>query len=280
LAACGGARETEVEIQDHAGLLQSVHLANAPPHLAPPGYVVTPHGFFHPSCVVELAADERFREDRTIARSDGSTRTIAPCAYSHYDKHGREIAPDASGGPPPPATDQWVIYGDDQTNGPLRFISANWSVPDAPWIDGNQVVYYFPGLVNLPANGTVLQPVLGWFHGWTIASWDCCEEGFNVHSAMKPVRSGDPLFGFAEGSNCDTNSGEPGSAHGQRSARVSLVSRAIRAPPSRTASSRSWRLRAMAGSGAARRSRPTARMERGPTSDAEPAANHVTTKLH
>jgi hypothetical protein len=184
-------------------------LAAAPAGLTPAGYVATPQGYFHPSCVIHVGADEQQQADGRIVHANGSVRTVAPCQYPRYDKHGNAIAPDES----PPTVSGWVESSGDQSHGALQYISAHWNVPSAP-TSGSGQVYYFPGLQDLEnPNTTVLQPVLGWNQkdgppGWSIGSWNCCVAGNISHSEIIAVNAGDQLYGSVAGTNCHADTGQ------------------------------------------------------------------------
>src|SRR4051794_3027474 len=130
LAGCSGADVITGSIGE-AQTLPALHqLARAPRGVAPDGYVVTPHGYFHASCVVELGADEHQRADGLLERSDGAVRSAPPCRHARYDKKGNAFAPDAVGDDAPPArVDGWVESSSDASHGPIGFIAANWQVP-------------------------------------------------------------------------------------------------------------------------------------------------------
>lgn len=199
---------------DHVALGEPTSAATVAhvPARVPRDYVVTPNGFFHPSCVQRVDADETVRGDGSIVRSDGSTRRPAMCAYPHFAADGTELQPDSAPLPPgasnPPEIDGWVAYASYTV--PLEnaatLLAANMSVPTAPSVPAGQVVYFFPGLEDGHHVVTILQPVLGWnaFNdsGWTVASWNCCMNGQTWHSAPVHVESGDTLFGLITSSNC------------------------------------------------------------------------------
>lgn len=181
----------------------------------PRDYVVTPNGFFHPSCVQRIESNETLRADGTIMRADGSTRRVQTCAYPHYAADGTALAPDAApyptSAPPanPPQINGWVAYASytlPRANASL-YIAANMSVPEAPSVHSGQVVYFFPGLEDAQHVQTIVQPVLGWnaFNdgGWTIASWNCCLSGQTWHSPAVTVEPGVTLEGRVTGSNCE-----------------------------------------------------------------------------
>ena len=189
-------------------------MRNAPAGI-PRDYVVTPNGFFHPSCVQGLESNETLRADGTIARADGSVRTVPDCRYPHYAADGTRLTGDAVPLPAAraqsrvPEIDGWVAYASytlPRANAAI-YIAANMSVPQAPSMQSGQTVYFFPGLEDIEHVQTIVQPVLGWNafndNGWTIASWNCCLTGHTWHSPPVAVDSGVTLEGRVNGSDCD-----------------------------------------------------------------------------
>lgn len=185
------------------------------PDNVPRDYVVTPNGFFHPSCVQRIESDETLRADGTIVRAGRGSRPVPICVYPHFAADGTELAADAvpypTQAPPsnPPQINGWVAYASytlPRANASV-YIASNMSVPTAPNVQSGQVVYFFPGLEDAQHVQTIVQPVLGWnaFNdgGWTIASWNCCLGGQTWHSPAVAVDSGVTLFGRVRGSNCD-----------------------------------------------------------------------------
>jgi hypothetical protein len=184
-----------------------------PPANVPRDYVVTPNGYFHPSCVQRVDADEQLRPGAMLVRNNGTTRAVAPCAYPHYAADGTELAPNdvpmpGAAAPAGGAIDGWVAYGSYllPRTGAARYLFARMTVPTAPTVQSGQVVYFFPGLEELEHVQTIVQPVLGWnaFNddGWTIASWNCCLDGHTWHSAPIAVSSGTTLEGLVVGGTC------------------------------------------------------------------------------
>jgi hypothetical protein len=193
-------------------------LPHAPANV-PRDYVVTPNGFFHPSCVQRVDADETLHPNGTVVRGDGSVRRVQPCAYPHYAADGTELARDAvpplplAGTRPadPQQINGWVAYASyvvPRANAAV-FIAGDMSVPDAPTIHSGQVVYFFQGLEDLENVQTIVQPVLGWNafndNRWTIASWNCCLSGETWHSAPVAVDAGVTVEGRVSSSNCTAN---------------------------------------------------------------------------
>jgi hypothetical protein len=177
------------------------------PGTVPPGFVPTPHGWFHPSCVVEVRKGERLRED-FVEAADGSRRALGRCAHPSYDPRGAERLPQPT---PPPYIDQGWIEAAETRAGAIEWLSATWTVPLDPAVAGSQTVYLFPGIVPLATNDTILQPVLGWNalddHRWTIASWNCCRNGNALHSELLDVPAGADVTGTVAGSGCASDTG-------------------------------------------------------------------------
>jgi hypothetical protein len=165
----------------------------------PDGYMITPSGYSHPSCLIELAKGDILLEDgRGIQHADGGIKKINPCAYPNYTTSGRIIvAGSGTEEPPELSGDQWVEDANLTTNTSYGGIKATWIVPPAPLSNDGQTVLLFPALSGAL---TIIQPVLGWNAGsaapqWSIASWNCCYNGNKVYSAHLNVNSGDTIQG-------------------------------------------------------------------------------------
>ncbi|MBS0445406.1 MAG: hypothetical protein JSR59_05580 [Proteobacteria bacterium] len=183
-------------------------VANLPEGARPAGvpldYVVTPNGYFHPSCVVRLAAGETVLEDGSVQRSDGSRRAVAACLHAAYETRAaaRNRQPDAA------AFDGWLAYSltDPDVTPPASGMVADWTVPEAPANASGQVLYYFPGLEAVPNTRSILQPVLGWNGynnaAWTMANWNCCIRGTVYTDTPFNVNVGDAIHGQMRGTGC------------------------------------------------------------------------------
>jgi hypothetical protein len=170
------------------------------PATVPEDYVVTPFGYFHPSCVRQLGQGDVLREDEgTVDHADGSREEIQECAYPHYHSNGEEAREERSAADLPNIGHAWIEYGSATTSTSYGQIDATWTVPPAPASNNNQVVYLFPGLEDKTDVVTIIQPVLGWnsdFAGeWGIASWNCCAKGITWESTPVKVKAGDSIFG-------------------------------------------------------------------------------------
>ncbi|HJV67678.1 hypothetical protein [Ideonella sp.] len=177
----------------------------------PLDYVVTPHGFFHPSCVGQLGEDERLAADGSVVRPDGRVIAAAACAYPRYGARGELFGSNAEAGPPLPAFNGWIASSNSNANltPPAREMVANFTVPSGPTANVGQVLYYFPGLEDGGAVQTILQPVLAWngFNdaAWTMTNWNCCKSGKTWHGPTISVATGHKIHGAMKGSSCDTN---------------------------------------------------------------------------
>ncbi len=186
--------------------------ASMPPP-APEGYVVTPHGLVHRSCVREIKSDERVDARGTVSHANGEREQLPPCAYPRLDLHTRKpIVPSAAG--TPATINGWVEASDWSTQTPLGSLGAIFPVPSPPVVTG-ATDFFFPG--SEPSDGsTILQPVLqygpsaaGGGNYWSVASWFCCPAGWSTHSTLVNVNAGDSLSGVmtstCSGGTCNWN---------------------------------------------------------------------------
>jgi hypothetical protein len=190
------------------------------PAAVPSGYVLTHHGWFHPSCVVVVGNEEIVGADRVIRGMDGTAHVrFAPCAHAHYDSQGRATAANVSarGNPaleaaPQPAAptyDGYIVYyaysGGLATSPTL---STDWVVPPPPTNIGDQDIAFFDDLLTTAGGGDILQPVLD-FNGeiqgqWSIESEHCCIAGNDEQTTAILVSPGDLIRGVVVGTGCDS----------------------------------------------------------------------------
>jgi hypothetical protein len=189
----------------------------------PEGYVITPNGYFHPSCVKELAQGDILRKDEgAIQHADGTLTDIAPCNYPHYTAKGESVSTEGeesaepngahTAAAPTPSTSTYIEYAYIDTTTSYAGVIGSLTVPPAPSSNNGQTVFFFPGLIDDQVGGetaTILQPVLGWngFSSavWTIASWNCCYDGVQTHSTPMTVSAGALIIGEVY-SNCPSGS--------------------------------------------------------------------------
>lgn len=167
----------------------------APPTL-PEGYVVTPHGLIHRSCVRAVAAGETVDAQGAVIAANGERTELPPCRHPRLDK--RTLQPIEAGQNVSPTINGWIAYADWTASTPLGYFTATFQVPASPTIYG-ATVFFFPG--SEPTDGsTILQPVLQWGESgagggnyWAAASWFCCPSGWLTHSALIDVNAGDTI---------------------------------------------------------------------------------------
>jgi len=170
----------------------------------PDGYVITPFGYFHPSCVLRLAQGETLLADgRVLQHADGTLENIPACEYPHYAASGAIAAAGATKAESP-TINGWVESSSVMTNSTsYGEIIATWTVPPAPTSKNGEVVYFFPGMEDSNDVVSIIQPVLGWNMDdtntpWTIASWNCCPNGITVESTPVSVNPGDTIQGTVQ----------------------------------------------------------------------------------
>ncbi len=187
----------------------------------PADFVLTHHGWFHPSCVVTVGSDEVVGPDLVIRGKDGTEHDrLAPCARERYDRRGRRVATpaDVQGGAPPelaapiPATSIYdgyiVYYVSSGAITPNSTLTTDWIVPPAPTNVATQDIAFFNDILTTAGGGDILQPVLD-FNGestgkWAIESEHCCLSGNDMQSTIVVVAPGDLIRGTVTGTGCDT----------------------------------------------------------------------------
>ena len=170
------------------------------PAEVPEGYVITPFGYFHPSCVRQLAEGETLLSDgRVIQHADGTLETVSVCGYPRYTTRGEVEIAGAAGVLPPTISHSWIESADTTTSSSYGELKATWTVPPGPTSNHGQTLYFFPGLEDINDVVSILQPVLGWNSdfgsAWGIASWNCCPNGITWESSPLSVSSGDKIQG-------------------------------------------------------------------------------------
>lgn len=169
------------------------------PASVPNGYVITPFGYFHPSCVLRLAEGDTLRGNGlVIQHADGKLTNIPACNRPRYSAIGKQLEPGAKVELPAIGHD-WIVDGETTTNSSYGEITATWTVPPAPTSNDGQTIYFFPGFQDYNNVVSIVQPVLGWNSdypaAWGIASWNCCVNGTTVESSPVSVNAGDLILG-------------------------------------------------------------------------------------
>ena len=198
-----------------APLARVVDMASsARPAGVPLDYVITPAGYFHAACVVQLDDGEQLTpEGDVLLKHELGVRKVATCRHASFDLRGDRHAVDAQGVDARPAATAfsgWI--SDSQSSGapPASQMVADWTVPASPTTNAGQTLYFFPGLEATPNVVTILQPVLGWNSysnsTWTMANWNCCKSGTVYTGNPITVRPGDQIHGAMVGTGCTRTS--------------------------------------------------------------------------
>lgn len=173
------------------------------PATVPPGYLITPFGYFHPTCVNHLSkGDAVLKDEGMIRHANGSYDALPACVHPHYNAKG-EASPGASvEGEPPAIGHSWIEDESIGTsNSSYGELTADWQVPMTPTSNDGQTLYFFPGMADYNYDVGIIQPVLGWnadYSGaWGIASWSYVNpgSGSTYESLPMAVNSGDRING-------------------------------------------------------------------------------------
>lgn len=190
------------------------------PAAVPADFVITPFGYFHPSCVNLLAKGDVLLQGQSVIQlANGTYQNIQQCAYPHFEADGTKVVgnvvPVGDGTSAPPYIGHsWIEYSSIHTGANYGQIYAEWDVPAAPTSNDGQVVFLFNGLEAYSGDVTIIQPVLGWNSdygsAWSIASWNCCENGSVQEATPAHVNPGDHLRGYVF-NNCSAGTTKCGS---------------------------------------------------------------------
>jgi hypothetical protein len=174
------------------------------PAAVPEGYLITPMGYFHSSCVKRLAAGDVLHSDEmAIQHKDGSFDAMTSCAYPHFTAKGELVPTErSSDGKPaelPFIGHDWLEAVQVTTTSSYGEITTEFKVPPAPASSDGQTIFFFPGMQDLNDTVTIIQPVLGWNNDfaneWSIASWNCCTKGTTYESHAEHTSSGHVIYG-------------------------------------------------------------------------------------
>jgi hypothetical protein len=190
------------------------------PAAVPADFVVTPFGYFHPSCVTHLAkGDVLLQDESAIQHANGTLQNIEECSYPHFEADGAKIVGDGrptgdAQSQPPSITHSWIEYASIHDTANYGDIYAEWDVPPEPTSDDGQTVFFFNGLEQYGGTVTIVQPVLGWNSDyssrWGIAAWNCCKNGTVQEASPAKVNPGDHLEGYVF-NNCSAGTTKCGS---------------------------------------------------------------------
>jgi hypothetical protein len=206
--ACGAASAADNAATTFTPKPLSEFNANLRPQGVPTDYVVTPNGFFPPSCVQRVDESETLHADGSIEAANGALRKPATCTQAHFRFDGTRVEPNGSTFMPAiqavrkPTINGWVEDANYSSSVNIGKLVATWKVPSTPTNQSGQTDYFFPGLEQLPTVESILQPVLGYdaFSGtvWTLSSWNCCVSGTTYYSGPINVSVGDTILGTTQ----------------------------------------------------------------------------------
>jgi len=177
-------------------------LMSRPPNV-PEEYVITPFGYFHPSCVLLLPEGNTLLADGRVQHPDGTIESAQVCNYPHYTQSGAIVAADLKAGEVNPLQiNGWLEFVSVTTSSSYYKIKATWVVPPSPTSNDGQCDYFFPGFEDSSNVISIVQPVLQWGESctgggayWRIASWNCCLNGTTDYSPFLDVNVGDTIQG-------------------------------------------------------------------------------------
>lgn len=170
------------------------------PAEVPAGYVITPFGYFHPSCVFGIEEGETLLADGRVQHTNGNVDANVPvCGYPHYTRAGLMVPANAreASGAHGQVIRGWVEYISTTTSTSYGEITATWTVPAGPATSDGQTLFFFPGFEDFGNEVSIVQPVLQWYPPgpWAVASWNCCIQGTVWESHPVKVSPGDSIFG-------------------------------------------------------------------------------------
>lgn len=179
--------------------------------------IPTPHGDRPAECVIEIPDGATFYESEgglTIEHQDGRRESRSVHPICHTDSVALKMAARRTGQPPKLTSGtnasmkvgQWMDNAGYTYNSGYSKFSGNYNIPADPKSGSGQILYYFIGLENTndgPVN--ILQPVLGWSSGWTLASWACCPSNISTTSrTISGLQAGQLVEGNMERTGAST----------------------------------------------------------------------------
>jgi len=174
----------------------------------PRDYVITPFGYFHPSCVVESSGKV---EDAEYGNLKHDENDDTACKFPSFNSAGQPLSTNQSKTEYSTSSiyNGWLSSANFVVNSPDASdqVIAQLIVPPIPTVRSGQTIALFTGLVQTGLqNATILQPVLAWNefndNAWSVSAWNCCLNGVLLHSAPVAVAPGDTLILGMAPNNC------------------------------------------------------------------------------
>ncbi|MBN1611546.1 MAG: hypothetical protein JW940_33235 [Polyangiaceae bacterium] len=201
----------------------------------PSGYVVTPYGLVHESCITEVSPGDTVElEDSRPAhlrRARGESKRIPRCQHPRLDSQGRALTAMEVGGlnrtvaasehvrqavprsTPPPAVGPHAATAEISVPAGTSGLSSTWNVPGNGASSGGPV-YLWPGLEDPSPSSMVLQPVLAWKYDtsararqWRLENWYGVDSTYVKSATTIQVYTGDTITGTVTGSDCNESTG-------------------------------------------------------------------------
>ena len=177
------------------GLSAQIEAGSHRPGNVPAEYVVTPFGYFHPSCVQSIGEGEALLANGQVRHSDGSVTGATSCDYPRYAPDGSPKT--ATAKMQVPEISGWLENANfvAAANHSFSGLFAEYAVPQQPIGRDGQILFFFPGLEDINGTESILQPVLTWATGqWTVSNWNCCLSDITVQSTPVNVSPGDVIY--------------------------------------------------------------------------------------
>ena len=169
------------------------------PASVPAGFVITPFGYFHPSCALRIGEADTLSDGRVKHKNESSDAKIPDCRYAHYTRTGSMVSADTRQAKEArePVINGWLESVQTTTDTWYDGITATWTVPPEPPVNDQQTIFFFPGFEDTINNLSIVQPVLQWYYPgpWTLASWNCCLAGNVFESNPLKAKPGDSIYG-------------------------------------------------------------------------------------
>jgi hypothetical protein len=185
---------------------------NAKPTVDADGYVLTPMGRYHQSCVHGVPAGAEVTQGQVRKKTGEVLERFSPCAY--VPRETPSTAKARTSGAPVPTINGWIESVDataiTSTAGVQYFdgLTAQWTVPATPTTVSGQTVFFFPSFTPSSGNA-IIQPVLqfgssaaGGGNYWTFASWYIDHSNNVFHSYLYSTVAGHTMLGTMQGGTC------------------------------------------------------------------------------
>lgn len=191
---------------------------------APPaGYVPTPGGFVHVSCLHHAGNASTVKQladgSHELTFANGIKAIHSKCKYPRIPAHKGKQQQQQRATTPAPPNNGWQVFSYFNAGKTVNKYTGNWNVPQSPSYNG-QLLYTFTAFqdcfgANCPYKSVdIIQPVLqfgvspaGGGDYWGIASWYVSSDGAAYFSTFQKVADSSSVYGemLKTGDNSPTN---------------------------------------------------------------------------